>query len=339
MSASLDIVAVGMVTAVGLDAPSSCAAMRAGIDGFRETRFTTAGGDWLIGAPVPLPRAWVGEKRMAHLAAGAMSETFDAVPQARGRTALMLCMPEEGRPGRPVRDYALLLRRIAGIMEVEAHSRSRVIAHGRPSGIVALDHARRLLAAGEAEYVMLVGVDSYLTPHAVTHYLNERRLLTADNPNGFIAGEAAAAVLCAKPGRGSFGLYGIGLARESAFIYNPQDLPLRGEGMISAYRAALQEAGAQMHQVGYRIADLVGEHYWFKQSTLAVSRVTRSVREFMDIWSPTESVGNVGAAAVPLMLAMAYTAAHKGYAGGSSVLIEASSDAGTCGTAIFGGGR
>lgn len=339
MSASLEIVAVGMVTAVGLDAPSSCAAMRAGIDGFGETRFTIPGGDWLIGAPVPLPRAWVGEKRMAHLAGGAICEVFDAMPDARGRTALMLCVAEEGRPGRPVRDYALLLSRIADIVEVEAHSRSRVIAHGRPSGIVALDHARRLLAADEAEYVMLVGVDSYLTPHTVTHYLNERRLLTNDNPNGFIAGEAAAAVLCAKPGRGSFGLYGIGLARENAFIYNPQDLPLRGEGMISAYRAALKEAGAQMHQVGYRIADLIGEHYWFKQSTLAVSRVTRIVREFMDIWSPTESVGNVGAAVVPLMLGMAYTAAYKGYAGGNSVLIEASSDAGACGTAIFRGRR
>lgn len=124
---------------------------------FRETRFTIPGGGWLIGAPVPLPRAWVGEKRMAHLAGGAICEVFDALPKARGRTVLMLCVPEEGRPGRPMRDYALLLRRIAEIVEVEAHSRSRVIAHGRPSGIVALDHARRLLAADEAEYVMLVG--------------------------------------------------------------------------------------------------------------------------------------------------------------------------------------
>jgi 3-oxoacyl-[acyl-carrier-protein] synthase I len=35
----IDIVSIGMVTAVGLDAPSACAAMRARLDGFQETRW------------------------------------------------------------------------------------------------------------------------------------------------------------------------------------------------------------------------------------------------------------------------------------------------------------
>ncbi|RSK41019.1 hypothetical protein EJA01_00195, partial [Rhodovulum iodosum] len=57
MSAALHILAAGMVTAVGLDAPSSCAAMRAGLDGFCETEFVGPDGAWLVGAPVPLPPA------------------------------------------------------------------------------------------------------------------------------------------------------------------------------------------------------------------------------------------------------------------------------------------
>jgi 3-oxoacyl-[acyl-carrier-protein] synthase-1 len=69
MKPSLDIISVGMVTAVGLDAPSSCAAMRARLDGFRETRFIGPGGEWLVGAPVPLPRNWIGEKRLTHMGA------------------------------------------------------------------------------------------------------------------------------------------------------------------------------------------------------------------------------------------------------------------------------
>ncbi|TIT84827.1 MAG: 3-oxoacyl-ACP synthase, partial [Mesorhizobium sp.] len=52
MSASLDIESIGMVTAVGLDAPSSCAAMRARLDGFQETQFIGAKATALIGAPV-----------------------------------------------------------------------------------------------------------------------------------------------------------------------------------------------------------------------------------------------------------------------------------------------
>jgi 3-oxoacyl-[acyl-carrier-protein] synthase-1 len=335
MTAAIDVLSVGMVTAVGLDAPSACAALRAGLDGFQETRFLGTGGEWLTGAPVPLPRQWIGEKRLAHLAAGAICEAFDAVPEARGRTALVLCLAEEDRPGRPVRSGQALLRAIAEIVETEQHARSRIVAHGRPSGHVALQQARRMIAGGEAPFVMIVGVDSYLTAGSVAHYLSAERLLTADNPNGFIPGEAAAAVLCGPAGAGKFRLHGIGLAREEARIYNEEDLPLRGDGMASAYRLAFEETGIEMNRLGYRIADLIGEQYWFKQSALASLKLLRGRHDFQDLWSPAESLGNVGAAVVPLMLGMAFMAARKGYAAGDPVLVEASADSGACAAAVL----
>lgn len=335
MSAKLDIVSVGMVTAVGLDAPSSCAAMRARLDGFQETRFVGSGGEWLVGAPVPLPRNWIGEKRLAHLAAGAICEAFESLPQARGQTALILCLAEEDRPGRPVRDNSALLRRIAEIVEVEPHARSRIVSHGRPSGHAALEQARRSLTEDQVPYVMIVGVDTYLTSETVGHYLRTKRLLTPGNSNGFMPGEAAAAVLCKRSEQGGFCLFGLGLVREQASIYNVADLPLRGDGMTEAYRIALQQAGIEIDQLGYWISDLIGEQYWFKQSALAKLRLMRSGNAFQDLWSPGESLGNVGAAVVPLMIGMAFTAARKGYAVGRPVLVEASSDTGACGTAIF----
>ncbi|RWC94010.1 MAG: 3-oxoacyl-ACP synthase [Mesorhizobium sp.] len=334
MSAKLDIVSIGMVTSVGLDAPSACAAMRARLDGFQQTRFRGAAGEWLTGAPVTLPRNWVGDRRMAHVAAGAICEAFEHVPEARGQTALILCLPEEDRPGRAVSDNSVLLRRIAEIVELDLHPRSRTIAHGRPSGVVALDHARRLLASGDAPYVMIAGVDSYLTSQTIAHYLSQDRILTAQNPNGFIPGEAAAAIICTQGRRGGIRLFGLGLSRENASIYNSEDLPFRADGMTAAYRGAFEETGIEMNRLGYRIADLVGEQYWFKQSALASLRLLRGRHEFQDIWSPGESLGNIGAAVVPLMLGMAFTAARKGYAAGNPVLIEASNDAGACGAAI-----
>ncbi|WP_376705366.1 beta-ketoacyl synthase N-terminal-like domain-containing protein [Mesorhizobium sp. ISC25] len=336
MSASLDIVSIGMVTAVGLDGPSSCAAMRARLNGFQETHFHQSPEARLTGAPVPLPRNWIGEKRMAHLAAGAISEAFEAVPQARGQTALILCLPEEDRPGRPVRDNSALLRRIGDIIQLAPHDHSRIVAHGRPSGHAAFDHARRLLASGEVSYVMIAGVDSYLTAPTISHYLMEGRLLTADNSDGFIPGEAAAAVLCTRSNGGAFQLFGLGLALEAASIYNKEDLPMRAYGMTSAYDAAFRETGIEMSRLGYRISDLVGEQYWFKQAVLVTLRLLRGRHEFQDLWSPAESLGNIGAAVVPLMVGMAWTAARKGYAAGNPVLIEASSDAGACGAALFG---
>jgi 3-oxoacyl-[acyl-carrier-protein] synthase-1 len=105
--------------------------------------------------------------------------------------------------------------------------------------------------------------------------------------------------------------------------------------MTRAYAAAMEEANVDLAHVEYRISDLIGEQYWFKQTALAGLRLERGRHEFQDLWSPGENVGNIGAAVVPLMLGMALTAAEKRYAMGSPVLIEASGDDGACGAAVL----
>lgn len=336
---ALHIRAAGMVTSVGLDAASACAAMRGRLDGFGETRFLAPDGGWLIGAPVPLPRNWIGTKRLAHLAAGAIVEIFRKVPEAETDAALILCLAEETRPGRPIPDAEAFARQLAGILDLPSRIKTHIILHGRPSGFVALARARRLLSGREAKHVVIAGVDSYLTGPAVAHYLGNDRLLVSGNANGFIPGEAAAAVLCTMD-HGPLALTGLGLSREEAFLYNGlgQDgthLPLRGDGMTAAYKAAMEEAQVDLAHVEYRIADLIGEQYWFKQTTLASLRLERGRTPFQDLWSPGENLGNIGGAVVPLMLGMALTAAEKGYDMGSPVLIEASGDDGACGACVL----
>lgn len=340
MTPSLDIVAAGMATAVGLDRASSCAAMRGRLDGFQETRFVAGSGEWQIGAPVPLPRNWIGAKRLAHLVAGAIVEVLRAEPRAAEDAALLLCLAEEDRPGRLPTDGHAFAAMVAEIVEAQSSQRTVLVAHGRPAGFAALDRARKILAEGDARYVIIAGVDSYLTGPAIAHYLGRERLLGPDNPNGFIPGEAAAAVLCTAEPVGRLVLTGLGLSREKAHIYNGLDedgldLPLRGDGMTAAYKAALDAAGVELSGVEYRIADLIGEQYFFKQTALASLRLERGRKEFQDLWSPGESLGNIGAATVPVMIGMALSAAEKGYTPGSPVLIEASSDAGACGAAVF----
>lgn len=56
----LAIQATGMVTGVGLDTASSCAA----IDNFQETRFMDAGGEWIQGCEVPLEQPWRGIRKL-----------------------------------------------------------------------------------------------------------------------------------------------------------------------------------------------------------------------------------------------------------------------------------
>lgn len=331
----IGIHAAGMVTAVGLDWAASAAAMRARLDGFAETRFLAAGG-WRIGAAVPLPRNWIGPKRMAHLAAGALADILRQHPGGRD-AALILCLAEETRPGRPVADPPALLRMLAAILGLPER-RAHLVQHGRPSGFVALDRARRMIEAGQAGQVIVLGLDSYLTGPTLAHYAGRARLLEPGNADGFIPGEAAAAVLLA-PG-GPLRLTGLGLAREAAYLGNGkaeggEDLPLRGDGMVAAYRAALAQAECDLAHVEYRISDLTGEQHFFRQAALMTLRLERGRSAFQDLWSPGESLGNIGAAVVPAMLGMALAAARRGYAPGSPVLVEASGDDGACGAAVL----
>lgn len=335
---NLVVTGAGMVTAVGLDMPSSCAALRARLDGFCETRFLGHGGDWLVGAPVPLPRNWIGEKRMAHLLAGALIEIFDADPAAREDAALILCLAEPTRIGAPLRDVNRFLALLGDIIAMPTSDGPRIVAHGRPSGIAAFDLAAQYLAEGRAERVIIAGVDSYLTGPSIGQLLADDRLLSPDNPEGFIPGEAAAAVLCTASGTG-LRIAGLGLSREDAYFRNGldtdgYDLPLRADGMTAAYRAAFRAAGQKHSDIGIKIGDLIGETYWFKQTALAMLRTQRERSEVQPIWPIAASLGNVGAAVVPLMAGWALEAARKGYAGDGPILLEASGEDGACGAAV-----
>ncbi len=337
MSAALHIQAAGMVTCVGLDAASSCAALRGRLDGFAETRFMGPDGEWLKGAAVPLPRNWIGVRRMAHLAAGALSDLRRQQARALDGAPILLCLAEETRPGRPIPDAAAFARQVAEILELPALPRLQVIAHGRPSGFVALDRARRLIAAGE-DPVVILGVDSYLTAQSVAHFLGRSRLLTPANANGFIPGEAAAAVLCTAE-RAPLRLAGLGLAREPSYIQNTEGedglpLPMRGEGMTRAHELALDQAGCRHSDLVLKMGDLIGEAYWFKQMALAMLRLQRERSAVQPIWSLAASLGNIGAAATPVLLAWAMTAAARGYVPPGPIILEASGDDGACGAAV-----
>lgn len=327
----------GMVTCVGLDAASSCAALRGRLDGFAETRFMGPDGEWLIGAGVPLPRNWIGLKRMAHLAAGALSDLRRNYNVSLEGVPILLCLAEEDRPGRPIPDPAAFARALAEILGLPSPPRLQILAHGRPSGFAALDRACRLIAAGE-DPVIILGIDSYLTAQSVAHYLGVNRLLTPSNANGFIPGEAAAAVLCTSA-KGPLRVAGLGLGREPAPIYNSagengQPLPLRAEGMSKALEVALAQAGCRYSDLVLKMGDLIGESYWFKQMALTMQRLQRELSPIPEIWALGASLGNIGAAAVPSLLAWSMTGAARGYIPPGPVLLEASGDDGACGAAV-----
>jgi 3-oxoacyl-[acyl-carrier-protein] synthase-1 len=323
----LAVIASGMVTPVGFSAASSCAAMRAGIDGGAETRFMFDG-QWLTGCVVPFAENCRGREKLVQMAMGAIRECFDAAGDIPSHEIpLLLCLAEPNRPGGFTMADASLLGEIQDRLGYRFHPESQVIARGRVGGVEALACADALIK-DRRPLVIFAGVDSFLNTPTLSAYHALGRLKTEENSDGFIPGEAGAAVLVGAPGRTAspeLRCLGIGWGKEPAYI--GADKPIKADGLVQAIRHALQDSGCTYKDLDYRITDLSGEQYGFKEAALALLRTMRDLKCDFDIWHPAEFIGEAGAAMVPVILGQALAAVKKGYAVGTGVLCHVASDA------------
>ncbi|WP_025128943.1 beta-ketoacyl synthase N-terminal-like domain-containing protein [Pseudomonas sp. PH1b] len=335
---ALSIIGSGMVSAVGLSAPASCAAIRCAIDNFQETRFIDRAGEWLMAASVPLEQPWRGRTKLIKMAARAIAEALHSTPGlVPEQTPLLLGLAEGERPGRLKDLDRTLLHAIEDELGLRFHPASSIIVHGRVSAAVALLEARKLLYQGGHRHVLVAGVDSFLSAATLTAFEQRERLLTSQNSNGFIPGEGAAAVVLAAPvasEQPQLLCIGLGFGMEKATV-EAEDLPLRADGLTQAVRAALGEAGCGLEQMDYRLTDISGEQYYFKEASLALSRNLRVRKEFFHLWHPADCIGEVGAAIGPAMLAVALAASRKGYGEGPKIFCHLGNDAGQRAVALL----
>jgi 3-oxoacyl-[acyl-carrier-protein] synthase-1 len=311
----LAVLGVGLVSGLGLTAAESCAAIRCGINNFQETRFVSSSGDWVVGSAVELEEPWRGIEKLAKMGARSIWECFNADPEHDPeKVPLLLCTAEADRPGRLGNLDRLLLDGIERELRIQLHRNSRVVPEGRVGGVVALLQARRMLQEGRSRHVIVAGVDSLLVSATLGAYDRADRLLTPDNSNGFIPGEAAGAMLLGECGE----MYdtpllcrGLGFAREPALLGSGK--PLRADGLVQAIRGALDESGLALKDCDHRIADVSGEQYRFKEAALAITRLLRDRKELFSLWHHADCIGEVGAAALPAMMAMLFGGASRDY--------------------------
>lgn len=319
------ILHAGMVTGAGFNAPSTCAAIRCGITGFVETRFMFAG-EWLIGCPVPFEEGWRGREKLLRMAVPAITECVARIDRTSpSEIPLLLCVSEENRPGRLTGLDQTFLHEVQARVGHQFHQQSALIERGHVGGVEAIDLARRLVADGRP-YCIIAGVDSLLVGETLDEYDMKGRLQTAANSDGFIPGEAAAAVLLAPARQTKAELHcsGIGFGAEPAFVNSEQ--PLRANGLVEAIRSSFADSGLGYEQMDFRIADVSGEQYGFKEAALAQLRSMRVLKEEFSIWHPADCIGEVGAAIVPVILGVALAAMQKGYAPGPGVLCHFAND-------------
>ncbi|WP_280152283.1 hypothetical protein [Piscinibacter sp. XHJ-5] len=319
----LTVLASGMVTALGFNAPASLAALRAGISAIGQTVWVdTESGQPLSGAKISLPQWWEGLDKLADLAAPAIHECLVAAqPEPPQRIPLLLGIAAAGRRARTPGIDEGLLEAIETRLDLAHHPRSRVFAQDQAGCAMALLEAQNLIVAGAARRVVIAGVDSFLHQPTLETYIDQRRLMTPGNSNGFFPGEAGCAVLVGMGGAASDGLRieGFGIGREPATIEST--LPLRAVGLTQAVQEALDNAGLAMSDVSYRLTDLSGEHYKFKEAAFVAGRLDSGERDgVLELWHPIEFLGEIGAAVLPCLLAQALHAAQEDYAPGPVAL-------------------
>ena len=325
----------GLVTSVGLSAPAACAAIRSKLTNPTETRFVDAAGEWITVHQVPLELPLRGLAKLTRMAAMVGEECLEDIASEHWtRIPLLLCVAEPERPGRLEGIEERLFIDMQQMLGARFSEDSELIAHGRVGVAVALDKARRLIFGRGIPCVLIVAVDSLLSWPTLSHYEQNARLLTSENSNGFIAGEGAAALLVGPPGDGpSLSCSGLGFGVEQSHVES--DEPLRAEGLSQAIKNALADAGREMHELDFRIPDVSGEQYYFKEAALALSRTLRRRKDAFDIWHPAECCGEAGALSGGVLFVVAEAACRKGYAPGANILVHMASDAGQRAAAVL----
>lgn len=329
---SITVYGAGLVCGVGLNAPAACTAIRCSLDHFRETRFMDRGGEWIMGCEVPLKQPWRGRAKLVKMLAAAIRECLanSEIRVDPAKTPLLLGVAEAERPGRLAGLEDELLEELQIELNLRFFEQSTlIIPQGRVAGAVGLYLARRMIHEEDIPSVLIAGVDSLLVGPTLMAYEEQERLLTSRNSNGFIPGEAAAAVLVGSPfvdDQPRLHCLGMGFAIEKATVN--AEIPLRAEGLSKAINSALAEVGCVLGATDFRITDLSGEQYYFKEAALGLSRTLRQRKEFYDIWHPADCIGEVGAAIGPTMLVLLRAALEKGYAPGRNVLCHAGNDNG-----------
>jgi 3-oxoacyl-[acyl-carrier-protein] synthase-1 len=333
----LVIMGSGMISGVGLNAPASCAAIRCGIDNIQETRFMASSGEWIMGSSVPLEKPWRGTKKLSKMLASVLQECISSEPMfTLEETPVLLCLAENDRPGRLADLEERIILETQEEIGVRFNEKSALISHGRVGLGAALQQARRLIYRENIPRLIIAGVDSLLVGSTLSAYEEQEQLLTSLNSNGFVPGEAAAAVLVGPELAGDepqLLCLGVGTGIEKAT--EQSELPLRADGLVQAVKAALAEAGLALGAMDFRITDVSGGQYSFKEANLALTRILRKRKEDFDIWHPADCIGEVGAAIGVVIMTVCLDATRKTYALGNNILCHLANNNGRRVAIIF----
>jgi 3-oxoacyl-[acyl-carrier-protein] synthase-1 len=348
MGAPLAIVGLGASTPIGRNVWASAAAARAGVCGFAEHPFMidTAGEPMRIARVPWLGMEIEGAERYAALLVPAIHEALAMALAGLGSQGVKLGVAIALPPDRPgaAKDLGDEVLRAVAASSPGLFADSRSFALGHAAGHLALEAVVASANHGGPRAWIVAGVDSYHAPETL-EWIEACDQLHGGGPLnnawGFIPGEGAGAMLVCDPGLARAAgletlgeMIAVGIGREENLIKT--DSVCIGEGLTQAFRAALAPLAPDevVHNV---FCDLNGETYRADEYGFAALRTGERFRAATDFVAPADCWGDVGAAGMPLHVALAVISQRKRYGKGPLSMVWASSESGERGATLIRG--
>lgn len=358
---ALAITGLGMVSPLGLDASTSCAAARAGLNraaplpGFQ----LYSEGSWgHVGVAGHALREFAGGfegfGKFVRLGSGALQDLIRSAALQNGdwaRTALCVALPsgyfesEHARaPDITLENPAAaaelhetlknsLLNRLCDLCSLPIPSAHRVMLFEDQVGFArGLQYAAQLLSRGEVDRCIVGGIDACTesTYLAAAHYFNA--LKSEAQPMGFQPGEAAAFLLLEPATARSDRVQGYirAAAVSTEAVTRCSRKPALGMGLAECIDACVEVSSRNPAAPGWAIADLNGDAYRANDWGYALVRLVgkHAWLGSAPLTTPAESFGETGAAHGPIAACMAVRAFARRYAPARDALVWLSSYAG-----------
>jgi 3-oxoacyl-[acyl-carrier-protein] synthase I len=298
------IAAAGALTPVGIDLTDTMAALYTHVQLVEDLDVLDSDGEPLSGMKIRFAEEIAGPARLAAMAHAVVDEASLTV-ELDAKVPIVLCCPEaaafpEAGPDWPTQLLADVVSEAAFTVD---RARSRVVARGRAGMTEALGAALALLKDLSIPYCLVGGVDCFVDTARVVALVDDERLLTEGNKDGFKPGEAGVMLLLTnRPDPDALATW-LGAATANDEASRGTDRPVTGAGLQEAMAKALAHAKVPYELLACLAHDFSGEQRYFEELLLASSRLAKGpVTSAVEL--PALSVGETGAAAGFLSIAM-----------------------------------
>jgi 3-oxoacyl-[acyl-carrier-protein] synthase I len=333
----------GIVTALGDNALHTGLFLRAGKNQVRKSVFIDKWGERItLSFLSTLPWNLAGFDRLARLGGDALKEALLPLGELpHGIVArLALALPEakgdaDSRKAKMLSDW--FARSASNYLPV---SRISVFPAGHAAGAEALAEAHRWITSGKEHIVIVAGIDSYYDWHELEALEAADRIITEDNLDGMIPGEAAATLVLVSDRlapllsiRPAARLLAAGTARDP-HPFGSEEV-CAAEGYARAAETVLAPVRTMKRRVNYFWTDLTNEGRKTKEFQLTIPRIGDVLGTAVDLMTPLRELGDTRSATIPLMAALSAEAWQKGYGADSISVCMAGSDGGMRGIAVL----